>query len=67
MKVDECAIHIIDMESPETLVSRLDSEFNHMLVDIKPYVLKLPHKSGKNEFVAFSFKNKRCEDVTTAI
>lgn len=26
----------------------LDSEFDHYLVDMKPYVLKLPHKTGEN-------------------
>lgn len=26
----------------------LDSEFDHYLVDMKPYVLKLTHKTGEN-------------------
>ncbi|KAK6478152.1 centrosomal protein of 112 kDa-like isoform X1 [Huso huso] len=35
------------MSSQEQTWEKLDSEFDHYLVDIKPYVLKLPHKSER--------------------
>ncbi|XP_023666534.2 centrosomal protein of 112 kDa isoform X1 [Paramormyrops kingsleyae] len=31
----------------ENTYEKLDSEFDHHLVDVKPYVLKLPHKSDR--------------------
>ena len=33
-------------ESPETKVARLNLEFDQMLADMKPHVMRLPHKSG---------------------
>lgn len=35
------------MTSEEEAWEKLDSEFDHYVVDMKSYVLKLPHKSGK--------------------
>ena len=35
------------MDSVENMASQLDEEFDHHLVSMKPYVLRLPHKSGK--------------------
>lgn len=35
------------MSKHEDAWDKLDTEFDHYLVDMKPYVLKLPHKSGK--------------------
>ncbi|MGH0143746.1 UNVERIFIED_CONTAM: hypothetical protein FKN15_044774 [Acipenser sinensis] len=35
------------MSSQEQTWEKLDSEFDHYLVDMKPYVLKLPHKSER--------------------
>ena len=34
------------MEGPETIVARLDLEFDQVLADMKPHVMRLPHKSG---------------------
>ena len=34
------------LESTEETVHRLDSEFDQMLADMKPHVLRLPHKAG---------------------
>ena len=38
-------------ESTEETVRRLDSEFDQMLADMKPHVMRLPHKSGKTIFL----------------
>ena len=35
------------MENSDAECARLDAEFDRMLVDMKPYVLRLPHKSGQ--------------------
>ncbi|XP_066560357.1 centrosomal protein of 112 kDa isoform X2 [Amia ocellicauda] len=35
------------MNSQEDTWEKLDSEFDHYLVDMRPYVLKLPHKSER--------------------
>lgn len=35
------------MNKQEETWEKLDSEFDHHLVDMKPYVLKLPHKTGR--------------------
>ena len=35
------------MESEEEQWEKLDAEFDHFVVDMKPFVLKLPHRSGK--------------------
>ncbi|XP_063149545.1 centrosomal protein of 112 kDa isoform X4 [Candoia aspera] len=35
------------MSSEEEAWEKLDSEFDHYVVDMKPYVLKLPHKSER--------------------
>lgn len=34
------------MSSEEETWEKLDAEFDHYIVDMKPYVLKLPHKLG---------------------
>ena len=34
------------MDDPDQTVSRLDSEFDQLLADMKPHVMMLPHKSG---------------------
>lgn len=41
------------METPEEAVIKLDNEFDKTLVDMKPHVLKLPHKSGETFFSQF--------------
>ena len=33
-------------EGTEDIVRRLDTEFDQLLADMKPHVLRLPHKSG---------------------
>lgn len=38
------------MESEEEKWEKLDAEFDHFVVDMKPFVLKLPHRSGKIGF-----------------
>ena len=40
------------MESQET--ASLDRDFDEMLVNMKPYVLRLPHKSGEWTTVVWS-------------
>ncbi|XP_036445385.1 centrosomal protein of 112 kDa isoform X2 [Colossoma macropomum] len=35
------------MNNDDDSLERLDSEFDHYLVDMKPYVLKLPHKTER--------------------
>lgn len=35
------------MESTETTSIRLEADFDQLLTEIKPYVLKLPQKSGQ--------------------
>ncbi|CAN0016494.1 unnamed protein product [Lampetra planeri] len=35
------------MESHEDACEKLDGDFDHFLVDMKPFVLKLPHKSDR--------------------
>lgn len=35
------------MGSEEEKWEKLDAEFDHFVVDMKPFVLKLPHRSGK--------------------
>ena len=36
------------MDSHETGYLKLDQEFDRYLAEMKPHVLKLPHKTGKN-------------------
>ncbi|XP_075928452.1 centrosomal protein of 112 kDa isoform X1 [Petromyzon marinus] len=37
----------MQMESHEDACEKLDGDFDHFLVDMKPFVLKLPHKSDR--------------------
>ena len=41
------------MSKHEYLNDRLDTEFDHFLLDMKPYVLKNPSKTGKVGFTVF--------------
>lgn len=41
---------IMEMENEEEKWEKLDAEFDHFVVDMKPFVLKLPHRSGKIVF-----------------
>ena len=34
-------------ESSEEMVRRLDAEFDKMLAEMKPHVMRLPHKTGE--------------------
>lgn len=45
----------MEMESEEEKWEKLDAEFDHFVVDMKPFVLKLPHRSGKIVFELDSF------------
>lgn len=38
------------MSKPEEFNDRLDTEFEHFLLDMQPYVLKNPSKAGKVKF-----------------
>jgi hypothetical protein len=40
----------MEMGSEEEKWEKLDAEFDHFVVDMKPFVLKLPHRSGKIVF-----------------
>ena len=40
----------MEMGSEEEKWEKLDEEFDHFVVDMKPFVLKLPHRSGKIMF-----------------
>ncbi|XP_066497854.1 centrosomal protein of 112 kDa isoform X2 [Hoplias malabaricus] len=51
------------MSEDEDSLERLDSEFDHYLVDMKPYVLKLPHKSER-QLCALWIK-KLCDPVAS--
>ncbi len=37
----------------------LDSEFDHYLVDMKPYVLKLADKTGENIYIYIYIERER--------
>lgn len=41
------------MSKREEFNDRLDTEFDHFLLDMKPYVLKNPSKTGKVRFTVF--------------
>lgn len=41
------------MSKREEFNDRLDTEFDHFLLDMKPYVLKNPSKAGKATFTVF--------------
>lgn len=41
------------MSEDEEFNYRLDTEFDHLLLDMKPYVLKNPNKTGKVRFTVF--------------
>ena len=45
----------VQMDSPESIEMKLDTDFDEMLVEMKPHVLRLPHKSGM--FLAYSLTN----------
>jgi len=40
----------MEMGREEEKWEKLDAEFDHFVVDMKPFVLKLPHRSGKIMF-----------------
>lgn len=44
MQVILCSIK---MNGEEEIWEKLDAEFDHCVVDMKPHVLKLQHRSGK--------------------
>lgn len=39
------------MNTHEDSAERLDTEFDHILLDMKPYVLKHPNRTGKIDIV----------------
>lgn len=41
------------MSKHEEFNDRLDTEFDHFLLDMKPFVLKNPSKAGKVKFTDF--------------
>lgn len=41
------------MNQHEEFNDRLDTEFDYLLLDMKPYVLKNPNKTGKVKFTVF--------------
>ncbi|XP_051570286.1 centrosomal protein of 112 kDa-like isoform X2 [Myxocyprinus asiaticus] len=50
------------MSDQEDSSGTLDSEFDHYLVDMKPYVLKLPHKTERQQCALWI--KKLCDPVT---
>ncbi|KAL8592673.1 hypothetical protein ACOMHN_037613 [Nucella lapillus] len=53
------------METPDETVLKLDEEFDKMLVDMKPHVLKLPHKSDRQRCAVWI--KKFCEPPSSGI
>ncbi|XP_046555303.1 centrosomal protein of 112 kDa-like [Haliotis rubra] len=53
------------MESPESSLEQLDSEFDKVLADMKPYVLKLPHKADRQRCAVWI--KKLCEPPATGV
>ncbi|XP_037400924.1 centrosomal protein of 112 kDa isoform X2 [Pygocentrus nattereri] len=51
------------MSNGEGSLERLDSEFDHCLVDMKPYVLKLPHKTERQRCALWI--KKLCDPVSS--
>ncbi|KAL7860226.1 hypothetical protein AOLI_G00165750 [Acnodon oligacanthus] len=51
------------MNNDEGSLERLDSEFDHCLVDMKPYVLKLPHKTERQRCALWI--KKLCDPVSS--
>ncbi|XP_076459677.1 uncharacterized protein LOC143292894 isoform X2 [Babylonia areolata] len=54
-----------EMETPEEAVMKLDEEFDKMLADMKPHVLKLPHKSDRQKCAVWI--KKLCEPPSSGI
>lgn len=48
------------MSTHEDFCDRLDSEFDNLLSDMKPYVLKHPNKSGKIQLNVCSLHYDHC-------
>lgn len=48
------------MSKQEELWEKLDSEFDHILLDMKPYVLRHPSKTGEIS----SQQHQYCRDAT---
>ncbi|XP_070185125.1 trichohyalin-like isoform X3 [Littorina saxatilis] len=55
----------VTMETPEEAVFKLDDEFDKTLVDMKPHVLKLPHKSDRQKCAVWI--KKLCEPPSSGI
>ncbi|XP_046339268.2 centrosomal protein of 112 kDa-like isoform X3 [Haliotis rufescens] len=53
------------MESPESSLEHLDSEFDKVLADMKPYVLKLPHKADRQRCAVWI--KKLCEPPAAGV
>lgn len=59
------------MSNEEETWEKLDAEFDHYIVDMKPYVLKLPHKLGNlNQdhcvrYETFFHLNQQFKDIMT--
>ena len=52
-----------DMDNIQGDSLKMDSEFDQMLVEMRPHVLKLPHKSGQDltyNFITDSYKIVKC-------
>uniref|UniRef100_H0V208 DUF4485 domain-containing protein n=1 Tax=Cavia porcellus TaxID=10141 RepID=H0V208_CAVPO len=53
----------MEMESEEEKWEKLDAEFDHFVVDMKPFVLKLPHRSERQRCALWI--RKLCEPSGT--
>uniref|UniRef100_A0A8C8TRJ9 Centrosomal protein 112 n=2 Tax=Peromyscus maniculatus bairdii TaxID=230844 RepID=A0A8C8TRJ9_PERMB len=53
----------VEMESEEEKWEKLDAEFDHFVVDMKPFVLKLPHRSERQRCALWI--RKLCEPSGT--
>ncbi|KAM5213343.1 centrosomal protein of 112 kDa isoform 4-T6 [Hipposideros larvatus] len=56
---------IMDMASEEEKWEKLDAEFDHFVVDMKPFVLKLPHRSERQRCALWI--KKLCEPSGTGV
>ncbi|CAH6776341.1 Cep112 [Phodopus roborovskii] len=54
---------VLEMESEEEKWEKLDAEFDHFVVDMKPFVLKLPHRSERQRCALWI--RKLCEPSGT--
>ncbi|XP_057357618.1 centrosomal protein of 112 kDa isoform X4 [Manis pentadactyla] len=59
----ESSNRIMDMESEEEKWEKLDAEFDHFVVDMKPFVLKLTHRSERQRCALWI--RKLCEPSGT--